>query len=160
MSIQKTTDSSNPAEVSENNQEENKLIEENKNNTHYSMNMAIIGGVVGAGVGLLANPEMSKKAIKNLGESELVKMAGEEFKKTAQELLARQAQTTIRQLAAGYIDEGNQELSASKKEKNESENSLSGTKYEEIEEIKEENKNLNERLERIEKMLNSLVDSK
>lgn len=156
MSSQKTTDSSSSAEVSENNREENKQMKEKKNDKNDSMNLAIIGGVVGAGVGLLANPEMSKKAIRNLGESELVKMAGEEFKKTAQEVLARQAQTAIRQLAAGYIDETTQELPASKKETNGSEDYSSDAKYEEI---KNENKNLNERLERIEKMLTNLVSS-
>ncbi|WP_049665789.1 GvpT/GvpP family gas vesicle accessory protein [Bacillus sp. FJAT-27231] len=157
MSTQKNTDSSRSEEMSEKDQKEEKQTKENKNDHHHSVNLAIIGGVVGAGVGLFANPETSKRAIRNLGESEFVKMAGEEFKKTAQEVLARQAQTTIRQLAAGYIDETTQELPVSKKETNGSEDYSSDAKYEEI---KNENKNLNERLERIEKMLTNLVNSK
>lgn len=145
-------------EINENNQ-----TEENKDSTSYSMNLAIIGGVVGAGVGLLASPETGKKAIKNLGESEFVKTAGKEFKKTAQELLARQAEISLKQLAAGYVSKMDEGLLAPEKANEESgrENSVNdesqSSKYDEI---KEENKNLNDRLQRIEEMLNNLVNSK
>ncbi len=145
------------------NKEENEQTEEKKDGTNYSLNLAILGGVVGAGISLLASPETSKKVIKNLGETEFVKIAGKEFRKTAQELLAGQAQNSIRQLATGYISKIDEGLLAPKEENggNGGENSSSdesqSSKYEEI---KEENKNLNERLQRIEKMLNDLVDSK
>src|SRR4051794_27957183 len=75
--------------------------EQKSDNTNYSINMALVGGVLGAGIGLLMNPKTSKRVFKNLGESEFVKVAGEEFKKTAQELLAGEAQNSIRSLADG-----------------------------------------------------------
>ena len=132
----------------------NKEKKEGEKGSNYSMNLAIIGGVVGAGIGLLANPETSKKVIKNLGESELVKTAGNEFKKTAQELLAGQAQSSVKQIASGYISKFEEGLLNSKK-------SNSGSDKEgRYEEVKQENKQLNERLDKIEQMLGNLVESK
>lgn len=128
-----------------------------KESGHQSLNLAIIGGAVGAGVGLLATSEASKDALKNLGESEFVKMAGREFRKTAHEVLAKQAQSSLQQLAEGYLHklDGGQAAPAQNEEPAGDESQ--SDKYEEI---KEENKNLNDRLQRIEDMLNNLVSSK
>ncbi|MBM7693510.1 gas vesicle protein [Peribacillus deserti] len=150
-------------EVSENNGEnkpsENEKQTDEKKGANYSVNLAILGGVVGAGIGLLANPETSKKVMKNLGESELIKTAGKEFRKTAQELLAGQAQNSVKQLASGYISKIEEGLLSPKKGKGGTSGETSG-ESQSLEEIKEENKNLNERLQKMEKMLSDLVDSK
>ncbi|OMP65931.1 YtxH domain-containing protein [Domibacillus epiphyticus] len=156
----KTQEVNEKMEVIENKEEneetENSMrTEEKRDGANYSINLALIGGVAGAGIGLLANPETSKKVLKNLGESEFVKLAAQEFRKTAQELLTDQAQTSIRQLASGYISKIDEGLLTPKKELDDNSGEPSR-----IEEIKEENKNLNERLQKIEKMLNDLVDSK
>ncbi len=130
---------------------------------NYSVNMAILGGLVGAGIGLLANPDTSKKLVQNVSESELVKIARREFKKTAQELLADQAQSSVKQLAMGYINkiENGMRSHANEKDSNGStSNSGEENQSSKYEDIKEENKVLNERLEKIEKMLGQLVESK
>lgn len=144
--------------------EEQDVVQNEKNaGTNYSVNFAILGGLVGAGIGLLVNPETGKKLARGLGESEFVKVAGKEFKKTAHELLADQAQSSFKQLAMGYINKvENGALSLAKgKETNAMATSTgSSSQTSEYEDIKEENKHLNERLEKIEKMLGELVESK
>ena len=147
----------------ENTQTENdKQMEEKKDGANYSINLAILGGVVGAGIGLLTNPETGKKVMKHLGQSEFVKVADREFRKTAQELLAGQAQNSIRQLAEGYISKIDGKLLSPKKENSNSseKNQEKEGKSSKYEEIKEENKELNERLQKIETMLNDLAESK
>ncbi|MDP4551625.1 GvpT/GvpP family gas vesicle accessory protein [Alkalihalobacillus macyae] len=126
-----------------------------------SVNYAILGGVVGAGIGLLSSPGASKKVVDSIGKSEAVRNAGQEIRRTAQEFITEQALITLRQTATGYMSKYEGRLAPRKKneEAQETEQPPSHSN-EEIEEIKEENKNLNERLDRIENMLSSLVDSK
>lgn len=152
--------------------EETNSTEETEEQTaenRQSMNYAIIGGVVGAGIGLLSNPGTGKKVVDSLGKSEVMKAASKELRRSAQEFLTEQAIITLRQSATGYMSRLEGGRLAPKKKKEEvseiteskadnSENS--SNQSEELEVIKEENKNLNERLERIEEMLNSLVESK
>ncbi|MCI2255401.1 YtxH domain-containing protein [Domibacillus sp. PGB-M46] len=156
----------NSMQKAEVNQEENsqtkeeKQPAETKDSPNYSINLAILGGVVGAGIGLLANPDTGKKLMKNLGESEFVKVAEKEFKKTAQELLAGQAQNSIRQLAEGYISKIDGKLLSPLKESGDNKGTGSSEKETQspaYEKIKEENKELNERLQKMEKMLNDLA---
>ncbi|MBH9966819.1 GvpT/GvpP family gas vesicle accessory protein [[Bacillus] enclensis] len=156
------------------NQEENTNQQEEKNNQTESneggrgvnVNYALIGGVVGAGVGLLSHPGTGKKLAGSLGKSEVVRMAGNELRRTAQEFITEQALITLRQTAAGYMgkyENGMLPFTKKKEEasaQEEQEETSSSVQNDEIEEIKEENKNLNERLERIEEMLSSLVESK
>ncbi|WP_240688037.1 GvpT/GvpP family gas vesicle accessory protein [Pseudalkalibacillus hwajinpoensis] len=123
-----------------------------------SVNYAILGGVVGAGIGLLSSPGASKKVVESIGKSEAVRNAGQEIRKTAQEFITEQALLTIRQTATGYMSKYEGRLSPRKT--SEETQQPSSHSNEEIEEIKEENKHLNERLDRIENMLSSLVDSK
>lgn len=130
-----------------------------------NVNYAIIGGVVGAGVGLLSHPGTGKKIAGSLGKSEVVRLAGNELRRTAQEFITEQALITLRQSAAGYMSRYENGLLPFNKKKEETaqqeqEATTSSANSDEIEEIKEENKNLNERLERIEEMLSSLVESK
>jgi gas vesicle protein len=152
-----------------NNQEEQNNQTETKDGGRSAMNVnyAIIGGVVGAGVGLLSHPGTGKKVVGSLGKSEVVRMAGNELRRSAQEFITEQALITLRQTATGYMSKyENGLLPFNKKKEDETakqeqqEETSSSVQNNEIEEIKEENKNLNERLERIEEMLSSLVESK
>ena len=149
--------------------EETKNTEENEEQSaenRQSMNYAIIGGVVGAGLGLLTNPGTGKKVVDSLGKSDVMKAASKELRRSAQEFLTEQAIITLRQSATGYMSRLEGGLLSPKKKKEEASdvkaenNEVSSNQSEELDEIKEENKNLNERLERIEEMLNSLVESK
>jgi gas vesicle protein len=140
-------------ESNENKETNDNQTQQKEESSGYSMNLAIIGGLVGAGIGLLANQETGKKVFKNLSESEFVKTAGQEFRKTAQELLAGQAQSSVKNLASGYLSKIEEGLLSPKTESG-------GKDQENYEEIKEENKQLNERLQSIEKMLNDLVETK
>ncbi|WP_338471524.1 YtxH domain-containing protein [Niallia sp. XMNu-256] len=160
---QENTDQENIDQENKNQIENNQETEEKKTETNYSMNLVLLGGIVGAGVGYLTNPEIGRKVLKQLGESEFAKVAGNEFKRTAQDLLADQAQNSLKQLTVGYLNKLDEGLFSSSKEKGANEEtSLSGEEDQtsRYEEIKEENKNLNDRLQRIEKMLNDLVESK
>lgn len=147
------------------NEEETTSEETTGGSSSASMNLAILGGVMGAGIGLLSSPGTSKKVMKSLGESEMVKIAGKELKRTAQEVITEQALNGLRQSATGYLSKGVSKAPAllggkmkggSKKE----ENSADEEQSSQYEEIKEDNKNLNERLDRIESMLSNLVESK
>ncbi|MEG9296214.1 GvpT/GvpP family gas vesicle accessory protein [Mangrovibacillus sp. Mu-81] len=132
--------------------------------TPMNVNYAIIGGVVGAGVGLLSHPGTGKKLAGSLGKSEVMRIAGNELRRTAQEFITEQAMITLRQTATGYMskyEDGLLPFTKKKEEEEEQQEESSSTQQnDELEEIKEENKNLNERLDRIEEMLSSLVESK
>ncbi|MDQ0861833.1 GvpT/GvpP family gas vesicle accessory protein [Bacillus sp. V2I10] len=153
-------------EKMENQEESNQKEEQNQDEKqHNSLNYAILGGVVGAGIGLLSSPETSKKVFNSLGQSEVVRVAGKELRRTAQEIITEQAMVALRQTATGYLDKGNlSSLLAPKKKKESSpgnekseEKELDSSQYDEL---KEENKNMNDQLQRIEEMLNQLIEAK
>ncbi|MCM3020736.1 gas vesicle protein GvpP [Priestia megaterium] len=158
-----TTDKNVQSEKQENQQQEEK--------TQNSLNLAILGGVVGAGIGLLSSPQTSKKVLSRLGQSEIVRATGQELRKNAQDILTQQAMGALRQTATGYLEKDNlSKLLAPKKKKEETPNEQ-GDSQEEVsasaemetsqyEELKEENKNMNDQLQRIEEMLNKLMDAK
>ncbi|MBY0029670.1 gas vesicle protein GvpP [Priestia aryabhattai] len=158
-----TTDNNVQSEKQENQQQEEK--------TQNSLNLAILGGVVGAGIGLLSSPQTSKKVLSRLGQSEIVRATGQELRRNAQDILTQQAMGALRQTATGYLEKDNlSKLLAPKKKKEETSNEQ-GDSQEEVsasaemetsqyEELKEENKNMNDQLQRIEEMLNKLMDAK
>ncbi|KMJ57761.1 gas vesicle protein GvpP [Bacillus sp. LL01] len=139
--------------------EKNEQQEEKNDNGNHSVNLAIIGGVVGAGIGLLSSPGTSKKIYRNFSESEVVKVAGYQLRRSVQEMLAAQAQNGIKQLASGYMGKNVVSLLNPTKN-NEKKDAKDGDTSSEFEDIKEENKNINNRLDKIESMLSELVDSK
>ena len=143
------------------NKEEKEQKVENGGSTN-SMNLALIGGVVGAGIGLLSSPGTSSKMIKSLGESEVMRIAGKELKRSAQEIITEQALNGIRQSASGYMSkyEGRLLAPTKKNDKQESSSTNEEEQSSQYEEIKEDNKNLNDRLDKIESMLSQLVESK
>ena len=131
----------NEQSTSKDTEKQQKLQVEKNDSANYSMNFALFGGLVGAGIGLLLNPEKTKNFFQNMNESELAKTAGKEFRKTAQSLLADQVQQSISQLAS--TNDGQPPDDSSSYEK-----------------LKNENKSLNERLDRIEGMLDELSGAK
>ncbi|OCA82268.1 hypothetical protein A8F94_20355 [Bacillus sp. FJAT-27225] len=122
-------------------QEESNQQDEKVENKNYSLTLALIGGAVGVGIGLLSSQGSGKKAIKSLSESEFFKTTSQELKKAANEILTDQAQKGIKQIASSYL--GDSQMA-------------DPSKYEEI---KEENKQLNNRLDRIESMLGQLTEA-
>ncbi|ART78676.1 gas vesicle protein GvpP [Sutcliffiella horikoshii] len=146
-------------EKNEQQEEQNEQQEEKNDNSNYSINLAIVGGVVGAGIGLLSSPGTSKKLFKNISQSEVVKVAGNQLRRSAQEMLAAQAQNGIKQLASGYMGKNVVSLMSPLKS-DEKKKSKADDASSELDEIKEENKSINNRLDKIENMLGELVDSK
>ncbi|MBZ6486891.1 GvpT/GvpP family gas vesicle accessory protein [Priestia aryabhattai] len=152
-------------------QNEKQQNQQQEEKTQNSLNLAILGGVVGAGIGLLSSPQTSKKVLSRLGQSEIVRATGQELRRNAQDILTQQAMGALRQTATGYLEKDNlSKLLAPKKKKEETSNEQ-GNSQEEVsqsaemetsqyEELKEENKNMNDQLQRIEEMLNKLMDAK
>ncbi|MED4389930.1 gas vesicle protein GvpP [Priestia aryabhattai] len=158
-----TTDKNVQSEKQENQQQEEK--------TQNSLNLAILGGVVGAGIGLLSSPQTSKKVLSRLGQSEIVRATGQELRRNAQDILTQQAMGALRQTATGYLEKDNLSKLLTPKKKKEETSNEQGDSQEEVsasaemetsqyEELKEENKNMNDQLQRIEEMLNKLMDAK
>ncbi len=136
------------------------------NDQQNSMNLAIIGGIVGASIGLLSSPGTGKKVINSLGRSEVARAAGTELRRSAQQMITEQAMMALRQTAAGYWNKYQGSLlnpsGAFPKQRNEGQKSGdSGSDADEkYNELKEENKNLNEQLQRIEDKLSALFEEK
>ncbi|WP_257347632.1 GvpT/GvpP family gas vesicle accessory protein [Pseudalkalibacillus decolorationis] len=128
-----------------------------------SMNRTLIGGVVGAGIGLLYSPSTGKDFVNRLGQSEVMRVAGNELRRTAQEIVTEQAMMALRQTASGYLSKYEGNLLGLTKGKEDEENAQDDTETEDssqYKELKEENKNLNDQLQRIEQKLNELLDAK
>ncbi|WP_408011835.1 GvpT/GvpP family gas vesicle accessory protein [Pseudalkalibacillus sp. A8] len=131
-----------------------------------SMNFAIIGGLVGASIGLLSSPGTGKKVMNSLGQSEVVRAAGTELRRSAQQMITEQAMMALRQTAAGYwnkyegslLKQGGAFLKPSNDEQESEESVIEND--EKYDELKEENKSLNEQLQRIEEKLNALLEEK
>ncbi len=143
-------------------EEKKKQPESTEENANGSMQYAIIGGVVGAGLGLLSNPGTTKKMAASLGKSELMKAATKELRRTAQEFVTEQAMISLRQTASGYFNKMDSGVLSPLKNKliDKKDSGEKESQNDEIKQIKADNQDLNERLERIEEMLNKLVDSK
>lgn len=143
-------------------EEKKKQPESTEENANGSMQYAIIGGVVGAGLGLLSNPGTTKKMAASLGKSELMKAATKELRRTAQEFVTEQAMISLRQTASGYFNKMDSGVLSPLKNKliDKKDSGEKEFQNDEIKQIKADNQDLNERLERIEEMLNKLVDSK
>lgn len=141
------------AEESQANPDNDEKQPEGANN---AVNLALVGGVVGASVGLLASPESGKKVFTRIGQSNAVKGAGREIRRTAQDIITEQMMNAFRQNASGYISgllgQGNKD-----EEKTPEENKPDF--QEQYKELKEENNNLNENLQRIEEKLNALLEA-
>ncbi|MGM7701460.1 GvpT/GvpP family gas vesicle accessory protein [Pseudalkalibacillus sp. Hm43] len=119
-------------------------------NQTLSMNFAVLGGIIGAGIGLLTTPGTGKKVIQNINQSETMRAAGNELRRTAQQIITDQLVMTFRETAAGY------RLKRDASQGNQQENDDSDR----YQELKEENKQLNEHLQRIEEKLDALMESK
>ncbi|MBX9986110.1 gas vesicle protein GvpP [Priestia sp. Y58] len=152
-------------------QNEKQQNQQQEEKTQNSLNLAILGGVVGAGIGLLSSPQTSKKVLSRLGQSEIIRATGQELRRNAQDILTQQAMGALRETATGYLEKDNlSKLLAPKKKKEDTSNEQGDSQEEasksaemetsQYEELKEENKNMNDQLQRIEEMLNKLMDAK
>ncbi len=129
------------------------MANQTKNDEHnqmISMNFAVLGGIIGAGIGLLTTPGTGKKVIQNINQSETMRAAGNELRRTAQQIITDQLMMTLRETAAGY------RLKRDATQSNHQENE----DFDLYKELKEENKQLNEHLQRIEEKLDTLMNSK
>jgi gas vesicle protein len=137
--------------------EESKKKEPTNKLQPYSTNFAILGGLLGAGIGLLSSPETRKKMTDSFSQSEMMKAAGSEFRRTAQQMLTEQLMITLRETAASYRAKqfGNSEID-SQETSNQSDTELE----EKYNELKEENQSMNEHLSRIEEKLDALLSDK
>ncbi|WP_315906206.1 GvpT/GvpP family gas vesicle accessory protein [Priestia koreensis] len=154
MSENTKTQSSEETELQTNDQ----TVAKEKGSSNYVVNLTLLGGVVGAGIGLMSNPGMGKKISERVGKSDVMKLAGKELKKTMQELIAGQAADSFKKTAVDYITkkvEGVQQGNA--EEPKQTASASSGESYEKLQ---EENKQLNDQLKRLEEKLNKVLESK
>ncbi|MCG1028994.1 gas vesicle protein GvpP [Virgibacillus halodenitrificans] len=152
-SLETESDNQSNEVTSQNNQSDEKY----KNGLYP----AVIGGVVGAGVGLLASPEVSKKVAGRIGQSEVLQSAGRELRRTAQEMVTEQAMIMLKQSATSSLSKYQQKLLGESQETSPSNNQNKESSSEDgddrYQELKQENKELNDNLERIEDKLNTLL---
>ncbi|MEC2160860.1 GvpT/GvpP family gas vesicle accessory protein [Virgibacillus halodenitrificans] len=152
-SLETESDNQSNEVTSQNNQSDEKY----KNGLYP----VVIGGVVGAGVGLLASPEVSKKVAGRVGQSEVLQSAGRELRRTAQEMVTEQAMIMLKQSATSSLSKYQQKLLGESQEtspsNNQNKESSSEDRDDRYQELKQENKELNDNLERIEDKLNTLL---
>ncbi|UJL47057.1 gas vesicle protein GvpP [Virgibacillus sp. NKC19-16] len=129
-------------------------------NCASATSLVVIGGVAGAGAGLLASPGNGRRLAASIGQSEIMRSAGREIRRTAQDMITEQAMHAIRQSATGYIRNFEDRFRNQHKERTEEELPAKGAAegfIEQYNELKEENKNMYENLKRIEKQLDALL---
>ncbi|WP_100012954.1 GvpT/GvpP family gas vesicle accessory protein [Lentibacillus sediminis] len=126
--------------------------DDNKTTVRYTL----LGGAVGAGVGLLASPEVFTR----ISKSEVTRAAGREIRRTAQDFITEQAMAALRQNTSSYFSKYTENLigraNGSPDETEETEGSAAKFQ-EQYDELKDENKNLNEKLQGIEEKLDALL---
>jgi gas vesicle protein len=140
---------------------ENKTVSRHKmeQKQQPSVPYALAGGIVGAGLGLLASPENGKRIVNRIGQSSVLKIAGREVLRTTQDMLTEQAMLALRQNATGYIQRYTEKLHEPRQETHPDALENNQDPYQEkYEELKEENKNLHNNLQRIEDKLNTLLE--
>lgn len=134
----------------ERNKNQNKE-EQQSDDSKNAINFALIGSAVGAGVGLMASPEVGKRVL----QSGVVRSVGRELGRTAQDMIMEQAMTTLRQNASHFSG-----LFGQKNEsKGKAIESCKTDFQDQYKELKEENYSLNENLQRIEEKLNALLEA-
>lgn len=135
--------------------EKDKEESEEKKSSH-SLNTALIGGALGLGVGLFSDPEFRKQTMESMKESEMLRVAGKELKRSAQELITEQAVSSIKQAAMEYKHKYEQSLLPSPGSDKSDEKKSSKKEDSDDDSFKED---LNERLNKIEEALSKLIDS-
>ncbi|MCF6137380.1 hypothetical protein [Pseudalkalibacillus berkeleyi] len=127
-------------------------MKEDKNNGENrrqknTINFAIAGGIVGSGIGLLTSSNTRKQIASTVGNSELIKGTGNELRRTVQQIFIDQAMLTIKEAAYNYRNKSDRTV--------ETDNHINA----QYQELKDENKALNENLQRIEEKLDALLQS-
>ncbi|PYZ94626.1 gas vesicle protein GvpP [Salipaludibacillus keqinensis] len=161
---------------------------EEQQNEQSSLNYVLIGSALGAGAGLLSSSDKGKKVLRTVATSQVMKMVGSELTKSVQDMVTEQAVGSVKKSISSYIqkaenkiplpipnkvtekleekiglnenDEDEETTSEAEEEAAPTEEEYEESSSEDYDELKEENKNLNERLDKIEEMLTKLADSK
>lgn len=112
-----------------------------------TMNFAIAGGIVGSGIGLLTSSNTRKQIASSVGNSEFIKVTGNELRRTVQQIILDQAVMTLKDAAFNY--------------RNKSEGTIETGNHitAQYQELKDENKALYENLQRIEEKLDELLQN-
>jgi gas vesicle protein len=145
--------------------------EDQKNNKMGSpVNRTILGGVLGATIGLVSSPKAKKKILEAV-DTEKIKEKGVTFGKTAKEKLTElkdtgveKSQNTAKEIKKKTTDFMNKRKNNGEDEtqgKNEeAKNENEQTDNESYQSLKEQNKKLSDRVEQLEQKLQQLLDSK
>ncbi|MFC4403359.1 hypothetical protein [Gracilibacillus xinjiangensis] len=118
-----------------------------------SIKYILLGGAAGAGVGLLSNPGTVQKLCHRVQESETGQLIAKELGRNLQQLISQQVMATVQQAAPNYWNKAKRKFSSSESQQSEGNETEKGSNFEEI---KQENKQINQRLESIEKKLDEL----
>ncbi len=121
----------------------------NQDSSQGSMGYILIGGVVGAGVGLLSNPGTTQKLYRRVQHSETGQIIVKELCRNVQQLIAQQATAVVQQAAPDYLNKAKNRLSGKSSHESEQDS--------QYEVVKQENKQINQRLDQIEKKLDELL---
>lgn len=138
----------------ERNKNQNKE-EQQSDDSKNAINFALIGSAVGAGVGLMASPEVGKRVL----QSGVVRSVGRELGRTAQDMIMEQAMTTLRQNASHFSKYAGGLFGQKNESKGKAIESCKTDFQDQYKELKEENYSLNENLQRIEEKLNALLEA-
>ncbi|PKR79150.1 hypothetical protein CEY16_05200 [Halalkalibacillus sediminis] len=112
--------------------------EQNQSNDNYDLTYAVVGSVVGTGVGLLSTTSPGKKVIKTVAASQIFRVVSSEF-------TAHLGNTVTQQVLSRMKN----------KDTSDKTQEVSDEKYEEL---KNDYEKMDERLSRIENMLQQLTE--
>ncbi|KAB8139236.1 hypothetical protein F9U64_01020 [Gracilibacillus oryzae] len=130
---------------------EQKTHHASDNGSSNSIKYILLGGVAGAGVGLLSNPGTVQTLYHKVQVSETGQKITKELGRNLQQLITQQAIAAVQQAAPDYLHKAKKKFSSSESEGNEKEKDAN------YEEIKQENRQINQRLENIEQKLEELL---
>ncbi|SER45202.1 hypothetical protein SAMN04487944_104172 [Gracilibacillus ureilyticus] len=122
-----------------------------------SITYVLLGGMAGAGIGMLSNPGTVQKLYHRVQQSETGQRIAKELGKNLQHVITQQAMTAVQQAAPDYWNKAKSKISKSSSSEPDRDKMEIDTNYEEI---KQENEQINQRLEKIEQMLDKLVHEK
>ncbi|QGH36782.1 hypothetical protein GI584_23205 [Gracilibacillus salitolerans] len=126
----------------------------NQDSSQGSIGYILMGGVVGAGVGLLSIPGTAQKLYRRVQHSETGQIIAKELCRNVQQLIAHQAMAVVQQAAPDYLNKAKNRLSGKSSHESEQNRTEEDSQYEVV---KQENKQINQRLDQIEKKLDELL---
>ncbi|SHN23324.1 hypothetical protein [Gracilibacillus kekensis] len=125
-----------------------------QNSSQNSMGYILMGGVVGAGVGLLSNPGTAQKLYRSVQHSETGQLIAKELGRNVQQLITHQTMAVVQQAAPDYLNRAKIRLTGMSSNESEHKEMEEDSQYEVV---KQENKQIHQRLDQIEKKLDELL---